>query len=52
MNNSIVKLTSEKYNPNIGLLQVNLNVEKTKILFENNIELSAIEKKMLIKNYL
>ncbi|BDU93152.1 coiled-coil domain-containing protein [Clostridium perfringens] len=45
MNNSIVKLTSEKYNPNIGLLQVNLNVEKTKILFENNIELSAIEKK-------
>lgn len=44
MNNSTVKLTNEIYNPKIGLLQVNLDVEKTKILFENNIKLSAIEK--------
>ncbi|MHC9376344.1 coiled-coil domain-containing protein [Clostridium perfringens] len=49
MANSIVRLTSEQYNPKTGLLQVNFNMEKTNILFENNIEVSAIEKDDLNK---
>ncbi|MBM7835603.1 hypothetical protein [Clostridium sardiniense] len=50
MTNSIVKIKSEQYNPNNKLLQVNLDIEKTNILFGNDIEVTAIERADLNKN--
>ncbi|WP_338631283.1 hypothetical protein [Clostridium baratii] len=50
MANSKVKIVSEQYNKNIGLVQVNLSMEKTNILFGNEINVSAIERADLNKN--
>lgn len=49
MENSIVKIVNEEVNNNTGLLQVNLDIEKTNILFDNSLEISAIERGNLNK---
>lgn len=50
LTNSKITIISQQYNKNNGLLQVNLNVEKTNILFGNDILVSAIERADLNKN--
>lgn len=50
LTNSKITIISEQYNKNTGLLQVNLKVEKTNILFGNDILVSAIERADLNKN--
>lgn len=50
MTNSLIKVTNEEFNKNTGLVQVNLNMEKTNILFGNDISVNAIERANLNKN--